>query len=179
VAPFLVPDGGPFGRESPLGRRGAALDCLVLGDYPAALHLLEALLADQFEVPSTRCHLARVYLLMGREPDARRQVAAAWEERAAAPRYVVGRALWFLTLFALIDGVDASPWIGRVKTLGPDEDAQMDWTMQPVLEALRARLSPEAHAIVSALFLALAGHTHAEGLAGQAWWRDTEPVPID
>ena len=161
------------------GRRGAALDSFVRGDYVEALRTLEALVAEEFQVPGTRCHMARVHLMLGHDAEARLQVAAAWEHRAVAPRYVVGRILWFLTLFALMDGTDISPWIGRLKTLGPDADAQMDWTMDPVLDALRDRLTADGYIMMSVLWLALAGSPRADGLDAHAWWRDTAPVPLD
>ena len=130
-----------------------------LGLYDGIPHLL-----------GTLCHLSRLYLGRGRQADARRHAIAAWELRMAVPRYVIGRALWFLTLFALIDGTDALPWIGRINTLGVDHrETTMDWTMEPVLENLRERTSPEAHAIISALFHAPAGHDGGGGLFHLAW----------
>lgn len=166
------------GDGNPLERRSAALDCFLRGDCQTAQRILHTLLNEDFDVAGTHCHLARVSLKMGREVEARAHAIAAWEQRSAGPRYVVGRTLWFLALFALIDGADASPWIGRIKTLGPDGDAQMAWTMEPVLHDLRERMSPEAYAIASALFHALAGHRGGGSLHSQAWWCNTEPFPI-
>ena len=169
----------PDGGSDPLDRRSAALDCFLRGDCQTAECILHTLLNDDFDVAGTHCHLARVSLRMGREVEARAHAIAAWEQRSAGPRYVVGRTLWFLALFALIDGADASPWIGRIKTLGPDGEARMGWTMEPVLKDLRERMSPESYAIVSALFQALAGHRGGGRLQHQTWWCNTESVPID
>ena len=179
--PFQAPSDGDEFRTAleALRCRDAALECFLRREYQNAERLLLPLLDVGFEVAGTHCHLARLYLQMGRDADARRHSTAAWDHRATACRYVVGRTLWLLTLFAFIDGTDASPWFGRMKTLGPDTEAIMSWAMEPVLEGLRGRLAPEAHAMLSALFEALNSTAGVERLRAEAWWAAIEPVPVD
>jgi len=169
----------PEVRGSTYHRRGAALDSFLRDECPEAERILLTLVDDNFDLPGTFCHLARVYLKMGQDLPARAAAAAAWEHRSSACRYVLGRTLWFRVLFALLDGEDASPWIGRVKTLGPDGDVRMGWTMEPVLRDLRGRMVPASYAIAVSLFQALAGHRGGGSLQRKEWWTSTEAVPID
>jgi hypothetical protein len=165
----------PFHRQPSQGdlavdRRYRAYGRFCERDYAGAEALLEELIAEGFELPGTHCHLARTCLVTGRFADARRHAEAAWHTREQAPTYILGRTLWFLTLFSLMDGAGGRPWIGRLKALGPSGAAVLDWTMAPVLEALRPQLSPEVHGLMSALARALSrGVDRVPALCEHGW----------
>ena len=172
--------------QPPLTLRQLALKCFNIGDYPQAIMLLERLLEQKFEVPGTHCHLARIFLLTDRDDEAIRHVAEAWAHRSEAPPYVVPRILWLQLGLSLMQGIDArsldsasSTLLGRLKTALQALDAHMEWTMDPVLEHLRPKLSGESHALLTALVAALSNRDAMDGLEVFQEWRDQPPLPPD
>src|SRR5207249_3206615 len=117
---------GRYARErgaDGLGGRVAALEAYQAGDYAGAERLLRSLIAQRFEIPSTRCHRARIRLIQDRFEDAATEIAAAWEHRAEGPCYVVGRILWLQLALVYISPTEhaamssAQVILGRLKTL--------------------------------------------------------------
>jgi len=107
----------------PLEVRTAALDAYRLGDYALAQTLLERNLAQGFEPPGTRGHLARIALVTGDYAGAADHAAQGWAHRAAAPPYVIPRNLWLQLAARLLGGgasaqPDCEPQrlLGRLKT---------------------------------------------------------------
>jgi len=167
---------------TPLQLRTAALDSYKLGDSAQAIALLERVLARGFEIPGTHCHLARIGLLTDRFDDAREHAREAWEHRAEAPPYVVPRILWLQLACDLltnphseIRNPTSAILLGRLKTALQAEGAHMEWSMGPVLEHLRANLTPDAHALLAALVAALSDVKNLPALDAFPAWRDATP----
>ena len=174
-----IQDGSRRPDVPPLQLRQMALSCVKLGDYALAETLLQRVLQQGFELPSTHLHSARIAVLADRDADAREHVAEAWQHHAGAPPYVAPRLLFFDVLFALLDGADARPALGRLKhALAPD-DAHMEWAMQPVLDHVRPRLADDLHALLTALVAALSNRTNLTALDAFQAWRDAVPQPFD
>jgi hypothetical protein len=146
---------------------------LQLGEYALAETLLGRMLEQGFRVPSTRLHLARIAVLTDRGADAREHAA---EHRAEAPSYVPPRILFFQLLFALLDGADAWPVLGRPKQTLSHDDAQLEWIMQPVLDHIRARLAGDARALLTALVAALSDRAKLAALDALSAWREAVPL---
>ena len=170
----------------PLELRTAARDAYSLGDYVLAKSLLEPALAQGFEPPGTHVHLARIALVTGDPPGATDHASQAWAHRAEAPPYVVPRILWLqlaARLLAPADSPDPGPdpavLLGRLKTALAVESAHVEWTMDPVLDRLKAELSPEDHALLTALVAALSFAGKGDDLEAIPAWRDAGSLPMD
>ena len=166
-------------RMTPEQLRGNALEHYERGEFERARQLLEALLLSGFEVVSTRLHLARIALIMDRSADAGQHVAEAWARRHDAKPYVVARILWMRALMAILDGTDCAPFHGAAKERPGGRSAQMGWTMQPVLDHLKPRLTADDHALLSGLIAALGDRTNVEKLNAYPNWRDVAPRELE
>ena len=171
---------------TPQQERGIALDLYKQGDYANAQTLLAQLLSRGFEVPGTHCHLARIALVTGDAPGGTHHAAQAWEHRAEALRYVIPRILWLqlaARLLAPADSADPGPapavLLGRLKTALVVDGAHMGWTMDPVLDHLKAELSPEDHTLLTALVAALSFPDRAADLDAFSAWREAVAQPLD
>jgi nephrocystin-3 len=149
------------------------------GEYAAAEEILQGLLDTGFEVLSTRLHLARIALMTDQFSVANQHVSEAWSHRNKAQPYVIARILWMQSLLALLDKADATPILGKMKTALQADDVQMGWTMKPVLDHLKLRLSADVHALLTALVAALSFKEKVADLDEFPVWRDTAPQPLE
>ncbi|MCB2231722.1 tetratricopeptide repeat protein [bacterium] len=162
----------------PLTLRHLALDSYKVEDYETAEGLLVRVLNADFEVPGTRCHLARVCLINNNDTEAALHAEEAWRRVAEAPPYIVGRILWFKTLFALLNSAPSDPFVGRLKMVMQSDDAHLGWDMARVLEHLKPRLPADQHAFLAALIAALSDQANGGALDQFEWWRNAIPQPI-
>lgn len=163
----------------PLELRKCAGSCFNMEEYGAAERLLNRVLDQNFEVPGTHCHLARICLITNHVNDARQHTDSAWHHRSEAPRYVIPRILWFQITLSLLDAVDPSLHLGRLKTALVADDAFMEWTMTPVLEHLKPKLAPENHAFLTALVAAMSDKENLSSLDQFPQWREAKPLPLE
>ena len=159
-------------RTPAVVRREQAYGCYVRGDYSQAETLLSGCVDEQFEIPSTRCHLARTLVMLGREAEAREEINRAWEARAAGAAYVQARLLWFRCLFAMLDGADFSVYVRQLKNLLQGSYAHSDWGIRPMLQHLRTRLGRSNYRFICALADALNSRDRLANLDRFAHWRD-------
>ena len=165
-------------NATPLTLRQLAFECFNRGEYARTEALLRQVLAKGFEIPGTNCHLSRALILAGREAKAEVAIDEAWTHRAEAPPYVVGRILWFQVVFALLDGASPAPFLGRLKTALQANGAHMECAMDPVLAHLQTKLSPEAHALLTALVAALGDPANLAKLDDFPEWHAATPLPL-
>jgi len=170
----LEGDTGNVAEQDPYSRRRDAADRILTGDYPGAEALLRGLLRERFAVPSTHCHLARVLLMTDREAEARERINQAWRLREQAPAYVVLRILFFQCVFAMFDGANITPIVGRIKTALRQPDPHLDWTIQPMLDHLRPRLGETNHEFLQALAEALSDTAALPCMNEFPQWCDAE-----
>ncbi|MCX6901629.1 MAG: hypothetical protein NT105_23360 [Verrucomicrobia bacterium] len=162
---------------SPIENRQRALDCYQNCKYAEAEKLLRPFIAEGYELAGTHCHLARVLLMMDREPEARQEVAQAWEHRNNSPSYVIPRILFFQVLFALLDEAKtaaAAPPAVSPSAAKPPRPASADllerlrdelvekksyaeWTLRPLLHHVRPRLNEEDFELICALAVEING----------------------
>lgn len=153
----------------PLRRR--AYEFFLEGHYREAESILRRLLACGFDIAGTHVHLARLCLLMSREPEARAAIAAAWEQRGSSDRYVALRVLYFQTVFALLEGRDGHATLQAIAAGLQEPRAHEDWTIGVIVEHLAPRLSAEARELLAALGAALGDGTRVEALARLPAWQ--------
>ena len=155
---------------NPIDLRGAALSCVLIGEFQLAESLLERVLLSGFEIAGTHCHLARVMLLSNRESDARRQIELASRNLDEAEHYVALRVIWFQILFALLDGKDSAPLLGSLRNAFNEKGAHMPWTMAPVLQVVEPRLKSDDFVLLKALAEALDSKKGKEKLVTNPQW---------
>ena len=165
-----------FNRH-PLARRERAYQLYERGDYRGAEELLRGCIVDRFEVAGNRCHLARVLMMMDREPEAREEIALAWSSREGAVSYVLPRILFFRLLFAMLDGQDLADPVERIKHFLRNGDACSSWTIRPMLAHLRSRLDSQDFLFLEALGDALGIPERASMLDRFSQWRSGQPAP--
>lgn len=165
-----IPPPHAQGEASSADRRDDAYACFLMGDYRHAEEVLRELIRRRFDVAGTRCHLARALLMDDQQADARTEVAQAWAARAEAPPYVVARTLWLQALFAVLDGGDALPFLGQIKTLLTAGGVSQDWTTEPLLDHLRPHLPPDRLALLAAVAAALSDGSEAVRLEQIPAW---------
>jgi proteasome accessory factor A len=161
----------------PFVRRAHALDLLLRGDYIGAQTLLDELVLARYDPASTSCHAARLAIVRSNLDEARALAREAWALRGGARPYVVARTLWYRALFAMLDGEDSRPWLGRLKDYLSNSTERVEWIMQPVLDQIRPRLAPEGHALLTGL-AGLLNSGGADGALEQfAAWREAGALP--
>ena len=115
----------------PLTLRQAALELYRCGDYARAEKLYERILHAGFEVADTHGHLARVFLTVGREREARTEVELAEQHLAEGKPYLTQRVRYFQVLFGLLDGdVPTNALLALKQELGRP-DVFMEWDLGP------------------------------------------------
>jgi hypothetical protein len=159
--------------------RTKALDRFDKADFAGAEPLFLRLLAERFEIPGTRCHLARVCFVTDRDSDAYEHATVAWAHRTWGPPDVVPRILWFHTALALLHDMSPAGMLGCLKTAFQAGNAHADWILKPVLDHLQPRLTPEAHALLAALSAAIDRPENLAGLDEFSEWKYQRALPFD
>jgi hypothetical protein len=91
----------------------------------------------------------------------------------------VARLVWFKIALAFIESNSVEKYFGQLKTILQKDDAFMGWTMQPVLDHIKPKLSEHQHAFLSALVDAISAKQNLEKLNEFPEWRDAKPEGID
>lgn len=151
--------------------RSKALERFLDGRYNDAERIYTSLLQQGFQLASTHCHLARVYLRTGREQEAARQAALAWEHRAGAPAYIVPRILFFRLVARMLEGKDYGELLRQIERALRAPGAFESWSMQPVVDHLASRLTAEQRTLLTALVGALGDHKLLRNLAELPSWQ--------
>ncbi len=150
--------------------RQVALEMFAAGQYTEAEDIYRKLLTQRFAPASTHCHLARVFLMTGRETEAGVEVDAAWKLRDETPVYAVARTQFLRVLMCVLADRDWKPYLLEFRSLFAKPDVHMVWTMQPVLDHLRNRLGEEMHAMLTALLAAIACRQNYATLTSNPIW---------
>ena len=167
---------GKRDSASVLSLRRLALQFYIRRDYRRAEELLRVVLDKNLEVPSNRCHLARLLILTDRELDARGDVVKAWERRTEGEDYVVPRIVPLQALFLFLDGSTPSQHFANLKFLLKRESAFSEWKIQPALDHLKTRLSPNAFDLLQTLATVLGDRKKLSDLDRFSEWRDVQPL---
>ena len=114
-----------------------------------------------------------------REPEARKEADRAWDVRHTSPAYALVRTLFTKTLLQALAGEDLKPGILTLKRAMNGPDAHMEWTVQPVLDHLKARLGEEQHSLLTAVLAAICNRNRLSDLSAYPLWvaarGETEP----
>jgi len=123
--------------------RNTAFHCTEHHKYEDAEKIYQLFLENHFELAGTACHLTRLYLLMGKEANARYYSEETFNHQKDAQPYVLVRILFFKILFELMDGKDTSILLQQINKLLESNDSRLLWTIQPVVDTVKNRLSSE------------------------------------
>jgi hypothetical protein len=157
-----------------------------LGEYSEAEKLLREVLQLNFEVPSNKCHLARLLIMTRRDQEAREEIAEAWEHRVEGQPYVLPRILWFQLLFVMLEcapsalaNAESAIPLRRLKTVVQDEKSHSEWSMQPVLDYLKPKLAEADYTLLAALVTAFNDRAKLPELEKIQAWREATPLAIE
>ena len=163
-------DSQPHRVETCFDRRMEALRLYKARDYAAAEGVLRGLVREGYEVASNQCHLARVLILMDRAAEARQEVRLAADNLANAYAYVLPRVLYFQWVFAMLDGIDCTDVARKMKAALLEPGAEMEWTVQPMLDFLRPWVGEPNFKFLKALARALSYPGASANLDGFLEW---------
>ena len=164
---------------TPLDLRKRALEYFNLGDYKNAEKLLNSVLAEEFEIPGTFCHLSRICIITNRISKAHEYIEQAWQHRSEAPAYIMARILWFKITLTLLNYSSNENYLGQLKIVLEKEEANTAWSMQPVLDHIKPQITMHQHLFLSALINALSDKKNMDKLNDFAEWRDAKPEEIE
>ena len=159
--------------------REAASNSYTLGDYTLAESLLIRVLSDGFEISSTYCNLARIYLITDRLQDSINNIEKAYEQLKGAKEYVIARVLWFKIAFGYINKTIKAKYLENLKAILQDGKATNPWSMQPVLDHVKPQVTEHQHALLSAMVAAMSDKQNLDKLNEFEEWRDAKPEEID
>lgn len=148
-------------------------------EYKEATNLYRRLRIERFELPGTLTHMARVEFCTGNLIQAKTHTEMAWRHRDEAPPYVFARILWLklcLLMLNLEDKEDFSGIFSQLKVILQNQEVFMNWTMEPVLEEIKARLKKSDHDFLSTLIDALSFSEKVEQLDNYPEWKNTKPI---
>ncbi len=169
------------GTTQYLDFRSLALEAYCDGDYTRAEGHLRSMIERGRELPGTHVHLARVLLTAGRVEEAAEAAATAYSLRGEAPGYVALRIGWFQLCFWYLNrNVPAQPEtpltecsiLTRLKDDIVRLDDHMEWTLEPLLAVLEAKLSVQQHQLLAALAQALSNRQRLPTLDAFPAWRE-------
>ena len=173
---------------TPTAKREVALQLYITGDYDRARKILTELLEKEFQVPSTRIHLARIALMTDNISELKQQVAEAKQYNSDKKTYVLARILWMeLVINFLEDQKTTSEGnvqniqiiLGRLKKNLENREAFLDWSMEPVLEHLKQKLTESEYALIKALAATLSSQENFSMLNEFPIWLEAAPLPFD
>jgi tetratricopeptide (TPR) repeat protein len=177
-----------------LALRQTALKLYRQGDYAKAEEILRGLVEAEFEMPTNLMHLARLCLITNRDSEAKELVVRALSYRANAPVYTIPRLLWFQLALDMLEqdqateirGQMSATILGRLKTALQNDEAFMEWTMQPVLDHLHSKLGignskleTQDLELLTALVAALNDAKNLSALDAFPVWRDAIPQTLE
>ncbi len=168
--------------DDPLAQRQLALKMIEDGRYEEAKAIYEGLISANFEIPGTHCHLALIDLLTDNDASAAAHADQAWSHRNTALAYVLPRILWLKLTSGLLaenTNVNEGLILGQLKTALQDEGAFMEWTMLPVLDHIKPRLSKPDHDLLSALIDSFRSPDKLPDLDRFAIWENAKPQSLD
>jgi len=132
-----------------------------------------------YEVPSTYCHLIRILLLANREEEAHISLNQALAHIDDAKDYVICRLLWFQILFAILESSSLNSYITKIKIALQNEMSCSEWTMKPLLDQIKPKITESQHAFLSALIDGLSAKENLEKMNDFPEWKESEPKEID
>lgn len=149
------------------------------GQYAEAEAIYRRLVEKHFELGSTYCHLGRVFLMLGRESEARTEVERAYELRRQWPVYVVARTLFLRLLLQMLEGADWKPTLLELKCTLGNSSAHMVWVIQVVVDHVKSRLPDGGYELLCALAAAIDSRSKLEQLQALPLWKSIcdEPTP--
>jgi hypothetical protein len=149
------------------------------GDYQNTRKILEKLFQNDFEVLSTRMHLSRLALITDNLAELSKQINEAWQMHKDAKNYILARIIWFKITLAFLNKSSPGTSIGQLKTVLGREDAFMEWTMQPVLDHIKPKITDQQYAFLSVLVDALNAKQNLDKLNEFEDWRKVRMEQID
>jgi len=167
----------PETKPEPLRR--LALECYRCGDLFNSEKLFQEVLVRGYEVPSTYCHLIRILLLANREEEAHISLNQALAHIDDAKDYVICRLLWFQILFAILESSSLNSYITKIKIALQNEMSCSEWTMKPLLDQIKPKITESQHAFLSALIDGLSAKENLEKMNDFPEWKESEPKEID
>lgn len=138
--------------------RGIAFELLKSGEFSEAEAIYRHLLSHDFEPTGSGVHLTRCLLTVGgRDSEAEAQARLAWEQRGTAEPYQAGRALYLMALIDTLAGRDAAEHLTELGAVLKNSGARVGFTVEPMLEALRPRMTEDSFAFFKGMSEIMAG----------------------
>ncbi len=142
------------GREikpNPQILRLSAFEHFEKKQFAEAEKIYSQMIALDFDLPGTYCHLARVQLMTGQEDEAEKSVTRAWELKEKAAGYVVPRIIFLQILLLMLDKQDFSFWIKKITEELRKPYSAWNGIYNRCWKILRPRLTQKNYQVLSTL----------------------------
>jgi hypothetical protein len=96
----------------------------------------------------------------------------AWSIHEGADNYVVPRILFFILTGRMLAGQFFDDVVCDISKALQKPNVSLEWTMSPVLELHKSRLSPDCFNLLTALIGALNNSTELDALKALPLWRN-------
>jgi len=153
--------------------RKKALQYFLEGEYEVAIKIYMYLVKKKFDLASTHCHLARVYLMKDCENDVDYHIKEAWLYRNGSNPYVLPRIFFLRLVFRMLEGEEY--YMDHLKkiqqTLSESRRPFEEWTMHPVVEKLSPRLTSEQIILLTVLIEAFGSKYKYKKLKKTSFWQ--------
>lgn len=156
--------------ENALTVREKALELFHNQQYQDAERLYKYLLTLNFQLASTYCHLARIYLMTGRKKLAMQQVELAWNSQSNVKSYMVPRLLFFQLIDRMLFKQNYTDILQKMAKALNKPGVFMQWDMDEVIKHIAPELSTDEKVLLLTLVEALGSNTKMRDLAQLPLW---------
>lgn len=159
--------------------RSCAISLFLKKEIDKAMAIYQRLLIEQFELPGTLTHMARVELSNGNFQQVEFFTEMAWRLRGDAPLYVLARILWFKLCLGMLqtDNEEKYPLIlDQLKEVLQYKESMMKWSMEPAFETLQSKISEYQFSLLTSLVDAFSYGKDQGRLDEFHDWRDANPT---
>jgi tetratricopeptide (TPR) repeat protein len=177
---YLNVDSEEFGEVLYYGEflRNIAARRFETGDFQITEHLLNHLLNIEFDLSSTYIHLARLFLITDRLLNCNEFISKGWDMKSKAKSYVLARLLWFKITLALIENKTIENYLSQLNALLLKDEVFKEWTMLPVLDHIKPKLTEHQYALLTALVDAMSDKQNLAKLNDFEVWRNAKEIEI-
>ncbi len=148
--------------------------------YDAAERLYQRAIELDPDTGMNYIHYAGYLIVINNLPKALKYTKRAWALSSQSPNQTALQAAYYRALIALATRSNASPALGRLKTLLAQECAYTEnsWHHTPVTTAMKYKLIPEKHAMIELIADAIKGVETTANLDDFSDWRTATAIPL-
>ncbi|BCG62938.1 MAG: hypothetical protein methR_P0620 [Methyloprofundus sp.] len=156
--------------EEAVHMRAIALEMFHKQQYQGAERIYQYLLTLKFQLASTYCHLARIYLMTGHAHKAMEQIELAWDSQDDVKPYVIPRLHFFKLIDRMLSKQNYTDILQKIATALNAPRAFEDWDMDKVINHIASELSADEKTLLLTLAETLGDNKKMSDLTKLQLW---------